>query len=214
MVDGLHLGEVRCQQRHQGRVDDDDLVLGVVGDVDQLVGGQPDVEGVQHRAHGRDGQIGLEVLGVVPHEGADALVAGDAQGAQRIGQPGDTGAQLAVRQPAAAVVGGGHHLGVPVHRRAVAGDRADRQGDVLHGAAHRVPPWVVCCRACPTDAGESSPGPVPRVTRMRPRRLRDLDGLNVFVTGAASGIGRAVAEAVASGGGRLFLTDVNGDRAR
>ncbi len=46
---------------------------------------------------------------------------------------------------------------------------------------------------------------------MRPRRLRRLDGLNVFITGAASGIGRATAEAVAAGGGRLFLTDVQAD---
>jgi NAD(P)-dependent dehydrogenase (short-subunit alcohol dehydrogenase family) len=43
---------------------------------------------------------------------------------------------------------------------------------------------------------------------MRPRRLRDLDGLKVFLTGAASGIGRATAEAVAAHGGRLFLTDL------
>jgi NAD(P)-dependent dehydrogenase (short-subunit alcohol dehydrogenase family) len=46
---------------------------------------------------------------------------------------------------------------------------------------------------------------------MRPRRLRRLDGLNVFITGAASGIGRATAEAVAAGGGRLFLTDIQAD---
>ncbi len=46
---------------------------------------------------------------------------------------------------------------------------------------------------------------------MRPRRLRRLDGLNVFVTGAASGIGRATAEAVAAAGGRVFLTDVQAD---
>jgi NAD(P)-dependent dehydrogenase (short-subunit alcohol dehydrogenase family) len=43
---------------------------------------------------------------------------------------------------------------------------------------------------------------------MRPRRLRDLAGLNVFLTGAASGIGRATAEAAAARGARLFLTDV------
>ncbi len=47
--------------------------------------------------------------------------------------------------------------------------------------------------------------------RRRPKRLRRLDGLNVFITGAASGIGRATAEAVAAGGGRLFLTDVQAD---
>lgn len=41
----------------------------------------------------------------------------------------------------------------------------------------------------------------------RPRRLRDLSGLNVFVTGAASGIGRATAELAASRGAVLHLTD-------
>jgi NAD(P)-dependent dehydrogenase (short-subunit alcohol dehydrogenase family) len=46
---------------------------------------------------------------------------------------------------------------------------------------------------------------------MRPRRLRDLSGLAVFLTGAASGIGRATAEAVAARGGRLFLTDVDAE---
>src|SRR6478735_10758584 len=47
---------------------------------------------------------------------------------------------------------------------------------------------------------------------MRPRRLRDLDGLRVFITGAASGIGRATAEAVAARGGRLVLTDLDAER--
>src|ERR1700712_5612738 len=42
----------------------------------------------------------------------------------------------------------------------------------------------------------------------RPRRLRDLNGLKVFLTGAASGIGRATAEAAAAQGARLFLTDL------
>ena len=46
---------------------------------------------------------------------------------------------------------------------------------------------------------------------MRPRRLRRLTGLRVFVTGAGSGIGRATAEAVAAGGGRLFLTDIDAE---
>src|SRR6476646_6807139 len=47
---------------------------------------------------------------------------------------------------------------------------------------------------------------------MRPRRLRDLDSLRVFITGAASGIGRATAEAVAAQGGHLVLTDLAADR--
>lgn len=39
--------------------------------------------------------------------------------------------------------------------------------------------------------------------------VRDLNGTNVFLTGAASGIGRAVAVRAAREGATLFLTDVN-----
>lgn len=42
-------------------------------------------------------------------------------------------------------------------------------------------------------------------------RRRRFDGAHVFITGAASGIGKATAEAVAAKGGRLFLTDVNAE---
>lgn len=47
---------------------------------------------------------------------------------------------------------------------------------------------------------------------MRPRRLRELAGLQVFVTGAASGIGRATAELAGREGARLHLTDVDAVR--
>ena len=40
-------------------------------------------------------------------------------------------------------------------------------------------------------------------------RRRNLSGARVFITGAASGIGKATALAVAAKGGELFLTDVN-----
>jgi NAD(P)-dependent dehydrogenase (short-subunit alcohol dehydrogenase family) len=43
------------------------------------------------------------------------------------------------------------------------------------------------------------------------RRLRTLRDRNVFVTGAASGIGRAVAEAAAREGAVLFLTDIQAE---
>ena len=71
-------GQVRQhagQQRDQRRVDDDHAVLGVVDDVDELLGEQPQVQRVQHRAHARHGEVGHQVLGVVPHERGDAFVA-------------------------------------------------------------------------------------------------------------------------------------------
>jgi PAS domain S-box-containing protein len=63
------------------------LGLGVVRDVDDLLGEQPDVQGVQDCAHRRDGEVGLEVLLVVPHEGADACVALHPQRRQGVRQP-------------------------------------------------------------------------------------------------------------------------------
>lgn len=45
----------------------------------------------------------------------------------------------------------------------------------------------------------------------RRRPLKDLTGKRLFVTGAASGIGRAVAEAAGRDGAVLHLTDVQGD---
>ena len=79
-----HAGE----QRDQRRVDDDHPVLGVVDDVDQLLREQPQVERVQHRAHARHREVGHQVLGVVPHEGGDPLVAGDARGRRAARGPG------------------------------------------------------------------------------------------------------------------------------
>ena len=134
-----HGGEVRqlCgQQRHQRVVDDDHPVLGVVGDVDQLLREEPDVEGVEHRTHRRHREVGLEVLDVVPLEGRDPLVAGDAEAAQSVGQLGGTATQLGVRPGADAVGGRGHDLGVGVDRRAVLHQRADGELGVLHGALH------------------------------------------------------------------------------
>jgi len=43
------------------------------------------------------------------------------------------------------------------------------------------------------------------------KRTRDLDGQNVFITGAASGIGRATAELAGRHGARLHLTDVRAE---
>ena len=40
-------------------------------------------------------------------------------------------------------------------------------------------------------------------------RLRDFKGKKCFITGAASGIGKATAIAVAELGAHLFLTDIN-----
>ena len=85
-VHRLEFGDYRRQQVGQRHVDQHHLVFGLVGDVDDLLGEQPDVEGMQHRAHRRHRQIRRQVFGVVPHEGGDPLVAGDTDAPQRIRQ--------------------------------------------------------------------------------------------------------------------------------
>ena len=89
VLDGLQARQQRGEQRQQRAVDEDDPVGGVVDDPHQLLGGQPEVEGVQHRAHGGDREIRLEVLRVVPHERRHAVVPADPQlVAQRVGELG------------------------------------------------------------------------------------------------------------------------------
>ena len=128
------------QQRHQGGVHDDHVVPGVRGDVADHLRVEPQVQRVQHRAHGRDRQVGLEVLGVVPHQRGYPLVAVDAQAAQRVGQLGGPGAGHAVALPPRARRRAGHHLAVGIGRRAVAHDRRHGQRNVHHRALHWPPP--------------------------------------------------------------------------
>ena len=124
------------EQRQQRPVGEDDLVLGVVGDVGQLLGEQPDVQRVQHPPGARRGEVQLHVPGGVPRERADPAVGADAEGVQhaaeppgavrplRVRDPRDAGRAVRGDRPAAEVL-----LGVPE-------DRVDRQGEVLRRPAH------------------------------------------------------------------------------
>ena len=128
-----HLG----QQRHQGRVDDDHVVARVGGDVADHLRVEPQVQRVQHRAHGRNGQVGLEMLGVVPHQRGHALVAVHAEAAQRVRQLRRPGAGRAVALPPRCPRASGHDLAGRRSRRAVAHHRGHRQRNVHHRALAR-----------------------------------------------------------------------------
>ena len=84
------------QQRHQRVVDEDDLVLGVVDDVGQLLLEQADVERVQHRAGAGHREVQLEVALVVPGERADAVARLHAEPAERAREAVDAIGQLGV----------------------------------------------------------------------------------------------------------------------
>ena len=124
------------QQRNERGVDDDAAVLGVVDDVGQLLGREPDVEGVQHRAHGGNGEVRLEVALVVPAERADAVPRLDAQPGQGGGEllgPVATSVKVALRLPTFL---DGDRRAVAVDLLAVAEDVSDQERGVLHGALH------------------------------------------------------------------------------
>ncbi|MBM7365359.1 hypothetical protein JOC45_000040 [Gordonia hydrophobica] len=141
VLDGRHLRHMRFQEVDQRRVDDDDPVFRVIDHVDQLLGEQPDVQGMEDRPHRRHRQIRLEMLGVVPHERRHALVGVDSEAPQSVCEGGATTADVGVASAAGAAVGHGDDFGGTVDRAAVAQQRSDRQVDILHGAQHEYSWW-------------------------------------------------------------------------
>ena len=148
-ADDEEVGHVRkgsgdlADQWDQRTVDDDHPVVGVVHHEGQLFGEQTDVERVEHRAHRRDGKVGLEVLGVVPTEGGDPLITVDPDAPKGVGEaPGvrrDVGIRGAFQgeAPGVRVKGGqGLHHRVPVDGLPAAENGGDGERVVLHRASH------------------------------------------------------------------------------
>jgi hypothetical protein len=112
-------------------------------DIGELLDGQTRVQGVQHRAHRRDGAVGLNVLLVVPHERGDALVAGDPTGTQRVRQLGRSASHLRERADLDAPIRlQGPHARRAMNACAVTRDGSRRELDVHHRALHVLPQGV------------------------------------------------------------------------
>ena len=99
VLDRLEAVDQRPEDLQQRAVDEDDLVLGVVGDVDDVVREQADVERVQDAAAARRGEVELEVAGGVPGERADAAVRGDPERVEHGREPARALGPLAVGDP-------------------------------------------------------------------------------------------------------------------
>lgn len=88
MLDGRQMGEERGEERQQRTVREHHAVGGVIDDPDELLGREPEIEGVEDRAHGGDREIRLDMFGVVPHQRGKTLVGADAEFiAQGVGEP-------------------------------------------------------------------------------------------------------------------------------
>ena len=147
-LDGLESGGDLLDQRQEGRIEEQRRVLGVVGDVGDLLGEQPRVDGVADGADAGDGVVELEVAVAVPGQRRDPVAGLDAEPDQRVRQPADALARLGVAVAMEAAFDGlGHHLhvGIDVGRKV---DHArDQQRPVHHHSAQHthILPGMLCC---------------------------------------------------------------------
>ena len=103
VLDGLELVDVLRERVHERAVHEDHLVLRVVDHVDELLGEQPDVQGVQHGPHARRREVGLEVVLGVPGERRHPVALLHPELLQPAAQPVDALADLGIARARRAV---------------------------------------------------------------------------------------------------------------
>src|ERR1700738_3840080 len=102
----------------------------------QLLGEEPDVEGVHHRPHGRNGQVRLEMLLVVPAERADPVALAYPKPAEASAQPLDSLGDLAEGRSSHPGPVECRNLAAMMDCLAVTEDMRNREGKILHRALH------------------------------------------------------------------------------
>ena len=135
-LDARALPHYAGEQARHGRVADDDLVRRMVDHVLELLGEEPDVEGVEDRAHARHGEVRLDMLLVVETEGPDTVARPDSEGREAVGQLCRSAPDLGERRPSELLPLEGHDLTRAVDLLAVTQDLADEQLRLLHRASH------------------------------------------------------------------------------
>ena len=156
MLHGLEVLPYAFDDRQQVKVDEEDLVLGVVGDIGDMLGREARVEGVQHGADAGDAEVELEMAIGVPGDGADAVAELDAQPLQRLGQL--LGALLGIAVAVAvhrAFDRARDDLDVGMVSGGEVDDLRDQQRAVLHQAEHVVSSSFLR-RAAPDEASEAT----------------------------------------------------------
>jgi hypothetical protein len=124
-------------QRHEGEVEEEQPVLGVVDDVDDLLVEEPRVDRVIDRADAGDAVPGLEMPPGVPGERRDAVAEPEAVPGQALRHLQGARADLAIAGAMdRALDRARHDWPRRMLRRGVVDDAVDEQGPVLHEALH------------------------------------------------------------------------------
>ena len=163
--DSLHGGNAPGQgfeQRQRVRIRDDDLILGVVDDVLQIMRREPDVQRVQHRAHAGHGVVRLQMPRTVPHEGAHPVTDVDAGVLQRVGELMCAVSAFRVSLAACAGCRGGDDLDVGRQLGAAVDEMRHQEGGALHGHESG------CLRGVETGKAASLPCSAGRAARRLP----------------------------------------------
>ena len=92
---GSTRSQICSSDRQKFAIDEDDIVFGVIDRVEHLLGRQPDIDCVQHRAHHRHGEETFQIAGGVPVHYSDRIAGLTPRPASR-GQPVDPLAEFAV----------------------------------------------------------------------------------------------------------------------
>ena len=95
-LDGLEGGLELLDQRQEGQVEEQRRVLGVIGDVGDLLGEQPRIDGVADGADAGDGVVQLEMSIAVPGQRRHPVTRLDAEADQRVGELADALARLRI----------------------------------------------------------------------------------------------------------------------
>ena len=153
-------------QREQGFVDEKRAIAGMVHDVGELLRMKPEVEGVEDAAGERHGEIGLEMLRMVPPERGDAIAGSDAEAAQRAGQAARAVGEITEGAALERAIGEpGHDLAAAEQRLATAEDGRQRERVVHHQAGHGHLLWCGWA-AIVTEVGNGRASRVSRVSRV------------------------------------------------
>lgn len=139
------------QRPEQIRVDQHHPITGMVDRVGELLGREPVVPGVQHRAHARHCEVGLQVPAGVPGQAEHSVARADAEIAQHGDEPTHPVTELGVGEPLVAGRRPGDHLPVGEDPFGAPEQPRHQQLPVHHQPVHGVPPltgrWFVTGKA-------------------------------------------------------------------